>query len=68
VVNSRDVTGGILAEAEDYDLLVLGATRRPLLRQLGRDSVPETVARRCEKPLVMVKASAGIRSWVKRWI
>jgi amino acid transporter/nucleotide-binding universal stress UspA family protein len=68
VVNSRDVPGGILAEAEDYDLIVLGATRRPLLRQLGRDSVPETVARRCEKPLVMVKASAGIRSWVKRWI
>ncbi|NQT53140.1 amino acid permease [bacterium] len=68
VANASDVTQAILTEAEDYDLIVLGATRRPLLSQLRRDTVPETVARRCTKPLVMVKASAGIRSWVKRWL
>ncbi len=68
VVNARDVVKAILTEAEDYDLIVLGATRSPLLRQLAGDSVPETVARRYAKPLVMVKASGGIRSWVRRWI
>jgi amino acid transporter/nucleotide-binding universal stress UspA family protein len=68
VVNARDVVQAILTEAEDHDLIVLGCSNRPLLRQLGRNTVPETVARRCTKPLVMVKASAGIRSWVKRWI
>ena len=63
-----DVVEAILAEARDHDLVVLGCTSQPLLRQMTRDPVPETVARLCEKPLVMVKASRGIRSWVKRWI
>jgi nucleotide-binding universal stress UspA family protein len=70
VVESGDVTGAILAEAEegDYDLVVLGATREPLLRQITRATVPDLVARRCAKPLVMVKASGGIRGWIKRYI
>ena len=68
VVNARNVVDAILGEAEDYDLIVLGCTRQPVLRQLGRDTVPETVARLCTKPLVMVRAAAGIRSWLRRWI
>lgn len=32
------------------------------------DTVPESIAQRLDKPVVMVKASAGIRSWIKRWI
>ena len=68
VVNSPNVVGAILTEAADHDLLVLGATRTPLLRQLTSDPVPETVARQWPKPLVMVKAAAGIRSWLQRWI
>ena len=67
-VRHADVVEAILAEAHDYDLVVVGCTSRPLIRQMTRDPVPETVARLCEKPLVMVKASRGIRSWVKRWI
>jgi len=70
-VEAPDVVQAILDEAEGdngYDMVVLGHTREPVLRRVGRDSVPEAVARECTKPLVMVKASGGIRSWLKRWI
>jgi amino acid transporter/nucleotide-binding universal stress UspA family protein len=70
VAKASDVTGAILKEAEegDYDLVVLGATREPFLRQITRETIPDLVAQRCSKPLVMVKAAAGLRSWIKRWI
>ncbi|MGA1839976.1 MAG: amino acid permease [bacterium] len=57
----------ILNEAKDYDLIVLGCTRDPLIYQFVRESIPDIVARKCNKPLIMVKASGGIRSWIKRW-
>ena len=67
-VRSERVIETILAQAEDYDLVILGCTHLPILRQMGRDLIPETVARRCDKPLVMVQAARGIRSWLKRWL
>jgi len=68
VVDSSNVVDAILAESDDYDLVVLGCTRTPLLRQIGHDTVPETVATRCPKPLVMVRSGGRIRSWIRRWI
>jgi nucleotide-binding universal stress UspA family protein len=68
IVESRDVVDAILQQAEAHDLVVIGATREPILRHLTRRSVPETVAMECPKPLVMVRASGGIRSWIKRWV
>jgi len=66
---ARSVRDAILAEAEEgYDLVVLGATGRPRLAVLAHDTVPETVAHRCPTPLVMVKASGRIQSWIKRWV
>ena len=67
---SSSVVAAILEEAarDEYDLVVLGATREPLIYQFARDSVPEKVAKACRKSLVMVKASGGIRSWIRRWV
>jgi len=67
-VSARNVVHAILDEAEAHDLVVLGATRRPRLYRLARGAVPYRLARRLDKPLVMVKASGGIRSWLARWI
>ena len=67
-VESPSVVGAICREARDYDLVVLGCTRQPLLYQVARRSVPQTVARACGVPVVMVKAGGGLRSWIKRWI
>jgi len=68
VVNAPNVADTILAEAEAYDLIVIGCTEEPAVLKFARNPVPEMVARRCTKPLVMVKAAVGIRSLVKRWI
>ena len=65
---AADVIEGILAEAADYDLVVMGYTREPLVSQLVHAPISETIAQRCDKPLVVVKASGRIRSWIKRWI
>ena len=67
-VKARNAESAILEEAEQYDLVVLGTTRIPLLLQIGRSSLPERIAARCKKPVVMVKHNIGIRSWIKRWI
>ena len=66
-VRSDDVVTAILDEGRDYDLIVLGSTHRPFLYQITHEPIPETVAKRYDKPLVMVKASTGLRSWVERW-
>ena len=58
----------ILEEAKHYDLVIIGATRDPIFRQRVMGSLPEILARHCEKPLVMVKAKHTIKSFIKRWI
>jgi nucleotide-binding universal stress UspA family protein len=63
----KDIVEAILNETKDYDLIVLGRTRDPLIYQFVRESIPDIAARKCNKPLIMVKASGGIRSWIKRW-
>ena len=65
---AKNVRRAILKEAEKYDLVVLGCTQEPLLRQMTHVTLPEAVAQKCDKPLVMVKASSPLRSWLKRWI
>ena len=67
-IEAHDVVKGILTEAADYDLVVMGCTREPLVSQLVHTPIPETIAQKCDKPLVMVKASGRIRSWIKRWV
>jgi APA family basic amino acid/polyamine antiporter len=68
VVHRGHVAEAILEEARDYDLVVMGWTREPLMYRVAKRSVPVRVARLCGKPLAVVRASGGIRSWLRRWI
>lgn len=68
IVKNDNIDEAVLKEAENHDLLILGTTRKPLLTQLGRESIPEIIARKCSKPLIMVHAAVGIQSWIKRLI
>jgi APA family basic amino acid/polyamine antiporter len=65
---SREILGTLLEEAQDYDLVVIGATDDPLFRQRFRGSLPEEFASQCQKPLVMAKAKHPLKSFIKRWI
>lgn len=67
-VNATDVVEAILKEAEDYDLVVIGCTRKSFLSKVTQESIPDTIACRCTTPLIMVHESEGIQSWIKRWI
>ena len=68
IISSNNPTEAILKEVAGYDLIILGATRDPLLYQVTRDTVSRAVARECRKPMIIVKASGGIKSWIRRWI
>jgi nucleotide-binding universal stress UspA family protein len=58
----------IVQESENHDLVIIGATRESGLQQLVFGSIPEQVARRCNKTVVMVKAYTGIQSRIRRWL
>lgn len=67
-VKASDVVRAILNEAENHDLIVLGSTRKPFIYHVAKESIPETIARKCPKPLIMVKEAGGVESLIKRWI
>lgn len=54
-----DVLEAVLKEAEDFDLVVLGATPAGMFRQIVFGSFPEQFAARCPKPVMMVKSAAA---------
>jgi amino acid transporter/nucleotide-binding universal stress UspA family protein len=66
VVN-HNVKEAILKEAENHDLVVIGASRKSALSHVFQGSLPEEIAEHCHKPLVMVSATRGLRSWFRRW-
>lgn len=66
-VKGRGIVDTIMEVAADYDLIVAGCTRRPVIHQITHGTIPEELARRCEKPMIMVHASAGLSSWLRRW-
>lgn len=67
-VKARSSVYTILKESKKYDLVVIGATKKSRFYRFARQSLPEKIACRCGKPLVMVKRNLGVSSWIKRWI
>lgn len=67
---SKNFIEAIIKEAneEDYDLLVIGATREKFLKKMISGSLPEEIARQVNKPLVMVNSIEGLRLFIKRII
>ena len=67
-ISAENVEKAILAASKEFDLLVIGTTLKGRLRQMTHVPVPESIARQCEIPLAMVRASAGLRGWLRRYI
>lgn len=67
-VKAKGPVMAILKEAKNYDVVVLGTTHKSPLFQIARRSLPEKIAFRCSKPVVIVKSDIGVRSWIRRWI
>jgi len=62
-IHGGKVVPSIVYEARNYDLLVIGCSNRAIT------SIAESVARKIgDKPVIIVKASHGIGSWIKKWV
>jgi amino acid transporter/nucleotide-binding universal stress UspA family protein len=66
VVVSHDVVTGILEEAENCNLLMIGATGERLFEQRLFGSVPEQVARETTKTVIMTKRYWRLKSLLGR--
>lgn len=67
-VVSKNISSSILEVANDFDLIVIGASSSRALSHLIRSTIPEDVAAETDKPMVMVKSNEGIQSLLKRYI
>jgi amino acid transporter/nucleotide-binding universal stress UspA family protein len=68
ITYDTDVVEAILKESESHDLLILGASNEALLKQKLFGQIPEKIASRCEKTVILVKRNLGIQSFIKRWL
>ncbi len=67
IIRADSVLEGILAEAENYDLVLVGATQPGPFEQLLFGSIPERLATRCPKTVIMVKRYEGlVISWLRQ--
>ncbi len=63
-----DVSEEILKESESHDLLILGASAEGVLKQMLFGQIPEKIASKCNKTVILVKRDLGIQSFIKRWL
>ena len=62
-----DPVSGIVAAAEDYDLVLLGATEESILDQVLFGRLPEQIASRTRKPIAIVKRYRGLtQTWARK--
>ena len=67
LIESESVAGGIALASRDFDLVVLGAAREPIFRQVLFGEIPEKVARYSPASVLVVKQYEGhVRSMFKR--
>jgi APA family basic amino acid/polyamine antiporter len=66
--SADNVVEAILESSEEHDLVILGSTLDPIIRQVTRESISHAVAKKCRKPMIIVKASGGLKSWIRRWL
>jgi len=68
IVQSQKVVETIMEKSQDFDLIVIGNTGKSIWENFWKASLPEQIAQVCDKPIAMVKASSGIRSWIKQFV
>jgi hypothetical protein len=69
VVEGDSVLETVLQTAKGYDLIVIGATDEPLLKNLLLGNLPTRVAKEAEVTVVMVKRRSGaIKSLLRQTV
>ncbi|MFC2158397.1 amino acid permease [Acidobacteriota bacterium] len=52
-ISAHHIIDGILGEAADYDLVILGSTLDPIIRQVTHESISHAVAKKCNQPMII---------------
>jgi nucleotide-binding universal stress UspA family protein len=68
IIKSDDLVTSIVEESRKHDMVVIGATEASMFRQLLFGSVPEAIAKRCPRTVLMVKKRAGLGFRFGRWL
>jgi nucleotide-binding universal stress UspA family protein len=69
IVEGASVVGAILAQAQDCDLIVMGATGEPLLRNLLVGGIPEQVVRESPVTVIVVKRrNSRLHAFLRRTV
>ena len=62
VIRHRSISDGIVEESNRHDGVVVGATRQSFSNQILFGSIPEDIARKCPKPVIMIKHHERMRA------
>ena len=69
VIEATDVAEAIITQAENYDVVLIGATKIGPFDRLLFGTIPEKVATSCPKTVIMVKRYEGrVRSLLREVI
>ncbi len=60
LIEAHSVAGGIAKESRDFDLVVIGAAKEPMFRQMLFGEIPERVARFSPTSVLVVKRYEGV--------
>ncbi len=66
LLKSDDVVGAILGESEAHDAIVIGAAGPSSYRQLLMGTVPEDVARKAQRTVIIVKRHNPVKAMIGR--
>lgn len=66
LIEGERVTDSILQVAQDYDLIIMGATEEPVFRNLLTGNVAAQVAKNAEVTVIIVKRRSGVLRSVLR--
>jgi nucleotide-binding universal stress UspA family protein len=66
VIRHSSVSVGILHESRSYDAVVLGAAGHGAYQQILFGSIPETIAKRSERPVILVKHHHPVKALLRR--
>ncbi len=67
LVESTSIPAGLIREAKDYDLVVIGATNEGYFKRIFLGEIPEKIARHSDASVMVVKRYEGkVKSWIKK--
>lgn len=68
LIRHASVSVGIVKEAKNYDAVVIGATGHSTYQQILFGSIPETIAKRSDRPVILVKRHLRVKAMLRRVI